>query len=181
MNYQFPHIIEYCFGEKVIFKSVDPVTDKIHIESFCQPGVGPLMHIHYKQDECLTVVSGKIGYQVLGEEKKYAGPGETVLFKQGVAHKFWAEGEEVLHCKGYVQPANTFIFFLTSVFAAQNKAGGARPEKFDAAYLLSRYSSEYDMVEIPGFVKKVVLPTQAFVGKLLGKYAHFKNAPEPVV
>ncbi len=174
MNYKFPHTIENWFGEKIIFKSVDPVTDRIDIESFCQPGVGPVMHTHFKQDECITVISGRIGYQVMGEEKKFAGPGETVLFERGVTHKFWAEGEVVLHCKGWVQPANTFIFFLSAVFAAQNKSRSHRPETFDGAYLLTRYASEYDLAEIPGFVKKLVLPLQVSVGKLLGKYQHFK-------
>src|SRR6476660_8473166 len=108
MNISLPHTIENWFGEKVIFKSIDTQTDKIEIESFCKPGVGPVMHTHYKQDECMTVISGKIGYQVYGQEKLYAGPGETVMFERGVAHKFWAEGDEVLHCKGFVQPANTF-------------------------------------------------------------------------
>ena len=180
MQYKFPHTIENWFGEKVIFKSIDPVTSKIDIESFCQPGVGPVMHTHHKQDECMTVISGKIAYQRLGEEVQYGGPGETVLFKKGEAHKFWADGKEVLHCKGYVQPANTFVFFLTSIFNAQNKSGKHRPEVFDAAYLLSKYKAEYEMNEIPGFVKKIVLPTQVFVGKLLGKYKHFKNAPQPM-
>lgn len=180
MNYQFPYTIENCIGEKLIFKSIDPVTGKLHVESFCQPGVGPIMHTHHKQDECLTVISGIIGYQVLGEEAKYAGPGESILFKRGVPHRFWAEGNEVLHCQGYVQPANTLVFFLSSVFAAQNKTGTTRPEAFDAAYLLTKYSSEYELIGIPLFVRKCILPVQVFIGKLLGKYAHFKNAPQPM-
>jgi hypothetical protein len=48
---------------------------------------------------------------------------------------------------------------------------------FDAAYLLRRYSSEYDMTEIPKFVKKVVIPITYFAGRILGKYKHFKDAP----
>lgn len=46
--------------------------------------------------------------------------------------------------------------------------------------LMTRYSAEYDMSEIPWLVKKLVLPVTYFIGKLLGKYSHFKNAPEPV-
>jgi mannose-6-phosphate isomerase-like protein (cupin superfamily) len=180
MTAPLPHSIENWFGEKLTFKSIDPHTNRIEIESYCQPGVGPVMHTHFKQDECLTVVSGRIGYQIAGEEKKYAGPGETVLFERGVPHRFWADGNEVLHCKDYVQPANTLIFFLSSVFAAQNKSGSHRPDAFDAAYLLTKYSSEYDMTEIPAFVKKIVLPMQVVIGKLLGKYKHFKDAPKPI-
>ena len=56
----------------------------------------------------------------------------------------------------------------------------AQPEQFDGAYLLKRYASEYDIPGIPRLVKKTVIPLTYFIGKLLGKYKHFKNAPEPV-
>lgn len=45
---------------------------------------------------------------------------------------------------------------------------------------MTRYASEYEMNEIPVFVKKVVLPIAYQIGKLLNKYEHFKDAPEPV-
>jgi hypothetical protein len=79
-----------------------------------------------------------------------------------------------------VQPVNTVIFFLSALFAAQNKSGKAKPETFDGAWLLTKYASEYEMVEIPSFVKKIILPVVCFIGGLLGKYKHFKEAPAPV-
>ena len=138
------------------------------------------MHTHWLQDECLTVVNGKIGYQVLGQEEQFAEVGETILFKRGVPHRFWNAGEDMLNCKGWIYPANTIIFFLSSIYAAQNKTGTGQPEKFDGAYLMTRYASEYDMPEIPKFVKKTIIPITYFVGKLLGKYKHFEDAPMPV-
>jgi hypothetical protein len=45
---------------------------------------------------------------------------------------------------------------------------------------MKRYASEYDLPEIPKFVKKVIIPATYFVGKLLGKYKHFEGAPEAV-
>ena len=180
MNYDLPHIISNPIGEQLIFTSHDALTDTLYVESYCRPGSGPVMHTHLKQDECLTVVSGAIAYEIAGEATRFAGPGETVLFKRGVAHRFWAHGHDVLHCKGWIQPANSIVFFLSSVFAAQNKTNTARPESFDAAFLMHRYASEYDMPEIPGFVKRFIFPLQVSIGKLLGKYRHFKNAPLPL-
>lgn len=182
MNYTYPHTIENCLGETLTFQELqaEPDGDRLLVENYVAPGCGPVMHTHHLQDECLTVVAGRIGYQVQGGPEQYAGEGETVLFERGVPHRFWNAGQEVLHCKGWIKPANTIVFFLSSVFAAQNKSGKAQPEPFDGAYLLTRYASEYDMVEIPPLVKKTIIPLTYYAGKLLGKYEHFKDAPAPV-
>ena len=66
------------------------------------------------------------------------------------------------------------------IFDAQKKSGGARPDPFDAAYLVWRYRSEFGMEEIPALVQRVVLPVQVVIGKLLGKYRKFADAPAPV-
>lgn len=182
MNYQLPHTIQNCIGEKLTFKELvrEPDGDKLIVENFVTPKNGPPMHTHFLQDEAITVVRGRMGYQVQGQEPKFVGEGESIVFKRGVPHRFWNDGDDILHCTGWVKPANTLVFFLSSVYAAQNKSGSERPEKFDGAYLLTRYSSEYEMAGIPGFVKKVILPITYRIGKVLGKYKHFQNAPEPV-
>lgn len=182
MQIQYPHVIENVVGEKIVFQSVEPSPqgEKVLVDAYCKPGAGPAMHTHHQQEEELTVVSGRMGYQFFGQAVAYAGPGETVRFNRGTPHKFWAEGNESLHCKGWIQPAHSVVYFLSAVYAAQNKSGKAEPDPFDGAYLLTRYASEYDMPEIPAFVKKVIFPATCFVGKLLGKYTHFRDAPEPL-
>lgn len=182
MKITYPHTIENCLGEKIIFHSVqqEPDGDRVIVENFVTPGHGPVMHTHFLQDESLTVVSGKIGYQVLGGNLHYANEGETVVFKRGTPHRFWNAGDRILNCKGWIKPANTIVFFLSSIYAAQNKSGKAQPETFDAAYLMTRYAQEYDLPEIPVFVKKTVFPLTYTIGKLLGKYKKFEDAPEPL-
>lgn len=182
MNITYPHIIDNCVGEKLIFHEVqkEPDGDKILVENYVTPGNGPVMHTHWLQDEALTVIKGRLGYEIQGQPKQYAKEGETVLFKKGTPHRFWNDGEDVLHCKGWIKPANTITFFLTALFEAQNKSGKAQPEQFDGAYLIKRYATEYDIPGIPKFVKKVIIPATYYVGKFLGRYKHFENAPEPV-
>src|SRR4051794_25373539 len=109
MNYKFPHTIQNSIGETLIFKELvhEPDGDKLLVENFVTPKSGPPMHTHFLQEEALTVVKGRIGYQVKGMQPQYAIVGETVVFKPGTPHKFWNAGEEVLHCTGYVKPANT--------------------------------------------------------------------------
>lgn len=138
------------------------------------------MHTHLMQNESLTVVSGEMTYRVLGEEPVKALPGQTALFKRGVAHNFVNSGKELLVCKGWIKPANTIVFYLGGIFEAQKKSRTLRPQLFDAAYLMTKYRREYDMPELPFMVKKVINPLAYLAGKMLGKYSHFKDAPEPL-
>ncbi|MBK7475099.1 MAG: cupin domain-containing protein [Haliscomenobacter sp.] len=182
MKIELPHTIENCVGEKINFRKIisEPAGGKVLLYASCEPGCGPAMHVHFKQDESLTVVKGRMGFLILGEEPKEAGVGETVLFKRGTPHKFWSAGTEPLECEGWIQPVNSVIYYLSKLYAAQNKSGKGQPEAFDSAYLLLRYKSEYDLPEIPAFVKSVILPITYAIGRLTGKYKHFEGAPEPL-
>ena len=181
MNIPLPHTIENITGEKLTFLRIvikDGV-EYLETESQVQPNAGPPMHVHYKQDESLTVLSGKIGYQELRGEKKYAGQGETLLFKVGVPHKFWNAGNEPLRLSGYVSPAYNVVYFLSQIYRSMNENGG-RPGMYDTAYLLNRYKSEFRMLEIPAFVQRLIFPSILFYGNLMGKKKKFINAPDPL-
>ncbi len=182
MTYQYPHAIVNDTGEKLIFLSVQKEADgdRLLVENFVQPKQGPPMHTHFKQDECLTVLEGKIGYQILGEEPQYATEGATIEFKRGTPHRFWNAGDTVLHCNGWIKPANTIEFYLTAIYDAQKKSGKKQPAAFDSAYLLTKYKNEYELNELPMFVKKVVMPITYQIGRLLGKYKKFADAPTPL-
>lgn len=73
-----------------------------------------------------------------GEPKKYAGQGETVVFKAGTPPKFWNAGPEILHCSGYLCPPDYMMYFLTQIFTSTSENDG-RPGIYDAAFLLDRY------------------------------------------
>jgi quercetin dioxygenase-like cupin family protein len=170
MEIQLPHTIENTTGERLTFLriSVKDGIEYLEGENEVRPNAGPPMHVHYKQDECMTVISGKIGYQLLGEEKRYAHPGETVLFKAGTPHKFWNAGTDLLHCSAYISPADNAVYFLSQIFKSSNENGG-RPGMYDIAFLLNRYKSEFGMLEIPKFVQKIIFPIVLFFGNLTGK------------
>jgi hypothetical protein len=133
-----------------------------------------------EQDESLTVSKGLMGYQIEGEEEKFLKEGESVIFKRGQMHRFWNAGEDMLESEGLVKPANSLDYFLTGIYNSMNKAGKAEGDPFDSAFLMTRYKTEYDLKEIPAFVKEVIFPITVLIGRLLGKYKHFKDAPEPL-
>ena len=119
--FTYPHTIENGHGEKLTFlqRVQTPGGEVLEVENVVAPNVGPPMHVHYHQEEALTVVKGKIGYQRKGEPEQFAGVGETVVFKPGEMHRFWNAGEEDLHCKGYIKPPDSIEYFLRGIYNAQ--------------------------------------------------------------
>ena len=180
-RYTYPHTIENGAGERLTFLRKVPGTngDRLEVENIVQPDSGPPMHVHHYQEEALTVQVGRMGFQRLGEPEQFAGPGETVTFKPGEAHRFWNAGEGALRGTAHIEPADNIEYFLTEIYASVKRSGGVRPDPFDAAFLMRRYRSEFSMVEIPAAVRRFVFPVQVALGRLLGKYGRYADAPEP--
>lgn len=181
-QFTYPHTIENGGGERLTFIShvKDETGDYLEVENLVQPNSGPPMHVHFKQAESLTVVQGRIGVQSLGGKEEFFGEGQTVTFKAGEPHRFWNAGTKPLICKGWVKPPYNIVYFLTEIYKSTKANGGERPGNFDSAWLLTKYKSEFDLIGIPSFVRKVIFPITLFFGKLSGKDKKFKDAPEPV-
>jgi quercetin dioxygenase-like cupin family protein len=181
-RYTYPHTIENGAGERLTFvrRISGRSGDRLEGENLVEPGAGPPMHVHFLQEEVLTVREGRIGYQRPGEPEKFAGPGETVAFKPGEAHRFWNAGDGALLCSGHVEPADNVEYLLTELFESTKRNGGTRPDPFEAAFLMTRYRTEYAMLEIPAMVRRLVFPVLVTVGRLLGRYRRYADAPEPV-
>ena len=179
---KYPYTIDNGHGEQLTFTGVTHGPDGIRADAdgVAQPGAGPPMHVHYLQEEAARVVSGRLGYQVLGEEPKFAGPGDLVVWPAGTAHKWWNAGTTELRMTGWCKPPGNVEFFLSTLFASAKRNGGGRPALFDAAFLMTRYRSEYAMLEVPAVVRHVVVPMVFAVGRVLGKYTKYRDAPEPM-
>ena len=177
-----PHTIDNGAGERLTFVAVrsDDRGEYIEVRNSVAPGAGPPMHVHHLQEEGLTVERGTIGYQSQGGPERTAVPGESVTFAPGEAHRFWNAGDDELVCSGFVRPPDNFEYFLTEVYASMRRGGGDRPGLFDGAYLGHRYRSEFEMVDVPAPVRRLLFPVIAAAGRLLGLHRRFPDAPEPV-
>jgi quercetin dioxygenase-like cupin family protein len=178
----YPRTIDNGGGERLTFVGVrrDERGEFLEARNSVSPGAGPPMHVHYLQEEGLTVELGTMGYQVLGEEERRAGPGESATFAPAVAHRFWNAGEDELVCTGYARPPHNLEYFLTETYASMRRNGGKRPGAFDGAYLSRRYRDEFAMLDIPQPVQRFVFPVVVAVGKALAWDRRFRDAPEPV-
>jgi mannose-6-phosphate isomerase-like protein (cupin superfamily) len=178
---EYPIYTDTGSGEKLILHGIrkDDQGEYLELEGWAEPGVGPPMHVHFLQEEGLTVVQGKLAYMFDDKVVRYAGPGEKVVFKAGQMHRFWNAGQEKLVAKGYVRPIDSFPYFIAHTHASIKANGGKKPGFFDGAYLLWRYRTEFDMAEIPRPVKKIMFPFVVLLGSLLGMAGKFKDAPPP--
>jgi quercetin dioxygenase-like cupin family protein len=177
-----PHTIDNGAGERLTFLGIrsDEQGERLEVRNTVSPGSGPPMHVHHLQEEVLTVEGGRMGWQRPGEEEHLAESGETVRFAPGEVHRFWNAGDDELIGTGFVRPPDNLEYFLTQIFASTRANGGRRPRLFEAAYLLSRYRSEFGMADIPRPVQRVVFPIVVTVGRLRGLHRRFADAPEPV-
>lgn len=169
-------------GERLTFLRREPGTrgDRLIVENTVSPGSGPPMHVHYHQDEALTVTRGRMAYVRQGEVTQFAGPGESVFFAAGEVHRFWNAGNEPLVCTGFVEPADNIEYFLSELYASTRRNGGKGPNPFDAAFLAWRYRREFGLAVVPAVVQRLIFPLQIAIGRLMGKYARYADAPEPV-
>ena len=77
---EYPVRIDNGAGEVLIFERLVEASEGncVEVRNEVQPGAGPPMHVHFKQEEALTVIDGELGYQLFGEEPQTAGPSGTV-------------------------------------------------------------------------------------------------------
>src|SRR3712207_5003054 len=96
----YPIEINNGHGERLVFERVVSTLtgDRVEGTSEVQPGFGPPMHVHFRQAEGMTVIAGRLGYQIKGGSPRYAEVGESVVFGPGEAHRFWADGDRPLRC-----------------------------------------------------------------------------------
>jgi quercetin dioxygenase-like cupin family protein len=176
----YPYTIDNGSGETLTFTGVTRGPDgvRVEVDGSAKPGAGPPMHVHYLQDEVVQVVTGRVGYQVLGGEPQFAGPGERVVWPAGTPHKWWNAGSTEVRMTGWCSPPDSVEFYLGAIFASMKENGG-RPGLFDVAFLTTRYRSEFAMLELPGFVRRVLIPIAFVVGRLLGKHQKYNDAPAP--
>jgi len=163
-------------GLRTIFRKTAADTDGelLQIDWIGGPGwsAGP-RHVHRKQLERFTVISGTLGVFVDGVEAVY-GPGEVAEAPAGSVHTAWNAGGagEDVHALVEFEPA------MRSEVPLETLAGLARDGKvnkagvpknpFRLALLVRDYEDELYLASPPLRVQRAIFAPLAFLGRLLG-------------
>ncbi|MBC7842146.1 MAG: hypothetical protein H7099_07530 [Gemmatimonadaceae bacterium] len=69
---------------------------------------------------------------------------------------------------------------LSEIFGSTQRHGRNAPDLFESAFLARRYRSEFELLLVPQLVQQAVFPLLVGIGRLLGRYARYADAPEPI-
>ena len=97
------------------------------------------MHVHEHEDEYSYVLEGEVGVQV-GDEIRYARPGELVFKPRGVWHAFWNRTDEPARLLEIISPAG-----FERYFAELEPLLAPEPDFEGLAALQERYGLRMDM------------------------------------
>lgn len=130
---------------------------------------GPPLHIHAKEDEEGTVMTGTLAAERDGTQLRVE-KGGPVSLPMGSAHRWWNGGTDTLAFNGFAKPVVDLDVFLASIYDVLNSGPARRPPVFYMAHLLWRYRKTQTVLIMPRAIQAALFPTVVFVGTLLGKY-----------
>ncbi len=178
---EYPYTITNGGGESLTFlrRGHDAHGEYLECENCIEPGAGPPMHAHVFQEEGGTVRAGRVGLQRAGEAPRYAGEGESFVFRAGEAHRFWNAGDQPLVVACYIRPPDNIEYFLGALFDSQRRNGGKRPSPLEVALLCRHFQSEFHAMVLPPLAQRLLFPPMALVARGLGRHHRYGGAPEP--
>jgi mannose-6-phosphate isomerase-like protein (cupin superfamily) len=145
--------------------------EAIRLRGSLPPGSdGPPPHIHTRESERGTVLSGRLGAVVDGEEIVLEA-GEEFVFPAGQMHTWWNAGNELLETEGIAYPAADLDRYLQAMFAVLNAGKAGRPSPVFAAHIARRHRTTQYAAIMPRPLQRLLFPVLVAFGRLTGKYS----------
>lgn len=151
-------IINKVTGEILTFTKTSAMTAGKLLEFHLTLNPGstvPMKHIHTEQDEIFEVITG-IVYVETGNTGHVIKPGEKILMKKGIPHRWWNHEELSSTLMVRFEPAGNTEDFFVEMFslaaAGKTKPNGA-PTFLQAARMCGKYNIYHPW--IPVFLQKV--------------------------
>jgi quercetin dioxygenase-like cupin family protein len=97
---------------------VEASDERLVLEAHWLPSGGrPPVHRHPEHDEHFTVLSGRLGVQIDGEDREL-GPGDELAVGRGARHAMWNAGDGPAEARWVSSPGTRPLAFFRAVDAA---------------------------------------------------------------
>jgi mannose-6-phosphate isomerase-like protein (cupin superfamily) len=126
----------------------------------------PAGHVHPKQEERFTVVSGGMLFR-MGAHRIHAKPGDTVIIPAGKAHWFGNPGSKVSQARVEVRPALRMeeLFEATEALSTAPHAGAQLAIVAALAQVLLDFKDELAVPHVPAPLATAILAIVAKFGR----------------
>lgn len=145
--------------------------ERLEADLYVKPGGAVATeHIHPTIEEWFTVVSGRVGFRMDGQES-IAEPGERLYVPAGMTHDWWNAGDEEAHVVVEIQPGARFEEAICNMFGlAQDGKTNAKgmPNILQLAVFAREFEDVMYLSRPPRLVQKVLFGLLAPVARLAG-------------
>jgi len=173
-------IVNPLSGEQITIRA-DAADDRRSVlewELLLAPGGRvPSSHAHPEQEECFTVLEGRMRFRV-GGRRITAGPGDTVVVPPGTVHHFANAGSRPARVSVQTRPALSMQELLETAAAmaqAQHAAARRLPSPVDLALFMRDFEREVRAPYLPAALVRAVIRPAAWLAERCGRDARYRR------
>lgn len=173
------HVIENPLsGERITINAAQADGSVLEWELVLAPGGRvPSRHAHPGQQECFTVLSGRMRFRV-GGRRLMAGPGEVVRVPAGTVHHFANAGRQPARVAVRTSPALRMRELLETAAALaqdQHAAGRRLPSLIDLALFMRDFEQEVRAPYLPAAPVRAVTRVLGRAARRLGLDTRYRR------
>jgi quercetin dioxygenase-like cupin family protein len=145
-------------------------------------GKVPSSHAHPEQEECFTVLEGRMRFRV-GGRRIMAGPGDSVRIPPGTVHHFANASGQPARVAVQTTPALSMQGLLeTAAALAQDQHAAARrlPSPLDLALFMREFEREVRAPYLPAVLVRAVIRAAAWLAGRCGLDARYRRLQAPM-
>jgi quercetin dioxygenase-like cupin family protein len=141
----------------------------------------PSSHAHPRQEECFTVLAGRMRFRI-GGRRVIAGPGDTVRVPPGTVHHFANAGNWPARVAVQTSPALSMRELLETAAAMateQHAAGRRMPSLMGLALFMRDFEPEVRAPYLPVVLVRAVTRPLAWLARRRGADARYRRLRKP--
>jgi quercetin dioxygenase-like cupin family protein len=156
-------------GQRMTFVELEPELLRIDSVSPASSEREPL-HVHPRQESGAQLLSGSLVFEVDGVQRRLA-PGESISVPADTPHRFWNDGDQDAHWRGYFRPALASAEFFETLFvlAGEDKLDAkGMPRPLQLAVMVPEFAEEIRPLSPPWPVLRLLAAMLAPLARARG-------------